>query len=100
MGIMNVVEDMGRHVDGEPDPTWDEAVAAFEAAAPARLVRPSRQLRVVYRYADGIFTATSPDLTDLKITGRSMYETRRLVREDLDGWLDPGVEVIEHFPRP
>jgi hypothetical protein len=97
---MSVVEDMGRHIDDEPDPTREEAIAAFEAATPARLVRPPRRLTVVYRYADGIFTATSPDLTDLEVTGRSMYETRKLVHQDLDDFLDPAVEVIEIAPRP
>lgn len=54
-----------------------------------------REIAVVYRYADGRFTATSPDLTDLEISGRSLDETRKLVRQDLAGFLDPAVKVIE-----
>jgi hypothetical protein len=100
VGIMSVVEDMGRHTDDEPDPTWEEAVASFEAATPVRVVRPLRQLTVVYRYADGIFTATSPDLTGFEVSGRSLYETRNLVQQDLAGFLDPAVEVIEFYPAP
>ena len=100
MGIMSVVEDVGTQMDDEPDPTWDEAVAVFEAATPVELVRGPREITVVYRYADGSFTATSPDLTGFAISGRSLHETRDLVRQDLAGFLDPAIKVIERFPAP
>lgn len=100
MGIISVVEDVGKHADDEPEPTWDEAVAAFEAATPVELVRPPQQITVVYRYADGSFTATSPDLTGFGISGRSLHETRGLVKQDLAGFLDAAVKVMERFPGP
>jgi hypothetical protein len=100
VGIMSVVEGVGQPVDDEPDPTWDEAVAAFEAATPVELVRPPREITVVYRYADRSFNASSPDLTGFEVSGPSLYETREQVRQDLAGFLDPAVKVIERYPRP
>jgi hypothetical protein len=97
---MSVVEGMGRDMDDEPDPTWDEAVAAFEAATPVELVRPPREITVVYRYADGSFTASSLDLAGFEVSGRSLHEIRELVRQDLVGFLDPAVKVIERYPPP
>lgn len=100
VGIMSVVEDVGRHIDDEPDPTWEEAIAAFRAATPARVVRPPRQLTVVYRYADGGFTATSPNLTGFTVSGPSLHETQQLVQQDLARFLDPAVKVVERYPSP
>jgi hypothetical protein len=97
---MSVVESVGRDIDNEPDPTWEEAIAAFRAATPARVVRPPRQLTVVYRYADGTFTATSPDLRGFKVSGSSLYEAQQLVRDDLADFLDPVVKVVERYPSP
>jgi predicted RNase H-like HicB family nuclease len=97
---MSVVNDMGTDMDDEPDPTWEEAVAAFEAAEPVEVVRPPRTVNVVYQYAAGVFTATSPELRGLRMTGRSLDETMGLVRASLDGWLDPAVTVEEHLPAP
>jgi hypothetical protein len=100
VGIMSVVEDVDKYTGDEPEPTWDEAVAAFETATPVELVRPRRHVTVVYRYADGSFTATSPDLTGFGISGRSLRETIELVKQDLAGFLDPAVEILERFPDP
>src|SRR5260370_15107071 len=97
---MSVVTDMGRNVEDEREPTWDEAVAALEAATPVQVVRPPRGVTVVYRYADGVFTATSPDVRGFRTTGRSLHETRSLVRQDLSQFLDPAVKVLERFPVP
>lgn len=87
-------------MDDEPDPTWEAAIAAFEAATPARVARPPRQLTVLYRYADRTFTATSPDLTGFEVSGPNLDLTRRLVQQDLAAFLDPAVEVIERYPAP
>jgi hypothetical protein len=100
VGIMGVVTEMGRNVEDEREPTWDEALAALEAATPVQVVRSPREVIVVYRYADGIFRATSPNVTGLRITGTSLHETRGLVRQDLERFLDPAVEVVERFPAP
>jgi hypothetical protein len=100
VGIMSVVKDVGAHMDDETEPTWDEAVAALEAAEPVELVRGPREITVLYRYADGRFTATSPDVTGFKISARSLHETRSLVQHDLADFLDPAVKVVEHFPAP
>jgi hypothetical protein len=100
VGIMSVVESVNRRMDDEPDPTWDEAVAAFQAATPVELVRGPRRIAVVYRYANGTFTATSPDIAGFEISGPSLDQTRRLVQQDLIGFLDPAVEVIERYPTP
>jgi hypothetical protein len=98
VGIMSVVTYVGRSMDDEDDPTWDEAVAAFDAATPVELLRSPRQVTVVYRYADDVFTATSPELRGFRITGRSLHEAKALVRHDLEGFLDPAIEVLEHVP--
>jgi hypothetical protein len=98
VGIMSVVEGVGRHMEDDQEPTWEEAVAEFEAAAPVELVRPPRKFTVVYRYTDGIFTATSPALRSFELTGRSLHETRELVKRDLGEFLDPEVEVEERYP--
>jgi hypothetical protein len=97
VGIMSVVTDMGGNMD-EREPTWDEAVAAFEAAVPVELVRPPREITVIYRYVDGIFTAMSPDVKGFRTTGCTLHETRQLVRQDLERFLDPSVKVLERFP--
>jgi hypothetical protein len=98
VGIMGVVTEMGRNLEDDREPTWDEAVAMLEAATPVEVVRPSREVRVVYRYTDGTFTAVSPDITGLRVTGTSLHETRELVRHDLERFLDPSVKVSERFP--
>jgi predicted RNase H-like HicB family nuclease len=100
MGIMNVVGNVGTHEEGEQEPTWDEAVAAFEAAEPVELVRSARKIVVMYRYADGTFMATSPALTGFEVTGASLHETRQRAREALAAYLDPAVEVVERFSQP
>jgi len=83
------------HDDNEPEPTWEEAHVAFETAEPAELVRPARKLRVVYRYADGSWSATSPDLEGFEVTGPSLAETKAKAAEDLAAFLDPAVELDE-----
>jgi predicted RNase H-like HicB family nuclease len=90
---MKVVRDMQ---DGqEPEPTWEEAHAAFEAAEPAELVRPARKLRVVYQLVGGSWTATSPDLEGFEVTGASLAEAKARTAEALGAFLDPAVELNE-----
>lgn len=79
----------------EPEPTWEEAHAAFEAAEPAELVRPARKLRVIYQLGDGNWTATSPDLEGFEVTGVRLAETKARAAEALDAFLDPAVELDE-----
>jgi len=98
VGMMSVVTDMGTDMEYEREPTWEEAAAEFDAAEPVELARSPRAITVVYRYADRIFTATSPDVRGFRITGRSLHETRDLVRQDLERFLDAVVEVRERFP--
>lgn len=98
MGIMSVVTKVGTDLEDEREPTWDEAVATLDAAAPVEVVRSPRKVTVMYRYADGIFTATSPEVKGFRTTGRSLHETRRLVSQDLRGFLDPAVEIVERIP--
>jgi hypothetical protein len=101
--MMSVVEDMHvdeRQDDNEPDLSWEDAVAEFEAGEPVELVRPPRKITIVYRYTDGRFYATSPDLTGFEVSGPNLYETKQLVREDLARYLDPTVEFGERFPTP
>jgi hypothetical protein len=96
---MGVVTDVGRNLVGEREPTWDEAVSAHEGGTPVEIVRPKRQVTVVYRYVDGVFTATSPQLRGLRVTGPTLKQTKALVREGLDRFLDPAVDVAEILPR-
>ena len=100
--MMKVVEDMAGHMhdDHEPEPTWEEANAAFEAAEPAELVRPARKLVVVYRYADGCWSATSPDLEGFGVVGLSLSEVKAKAAEDLAAFLDPAVELDERVVEP
>jgi hypothetical protein len=98
VGIMNVVTDVGANMDDEREPTWDEAVAALEAAVPVEVMRQRRQITVVYRYVDGIFTATSPEVAGFRVSGSSLFETRTFVKQDLERFLDPTVDVRERFP--
>jgi predicted RNase H-like HicB family nuclease len=98
MGIMNVVGNVDMNEQGEREPTWDEAVAAFEAAEPVELVRSPRKIVVTYRYADGSFVATSPALTGFEVAGSSLHEARLRAKEALAAYLDPVVEVVERFP--
>jgi hypothetical protein len=95
---MSVVTDVG--MDDEDNLTWDEVAAAFRAAAPAAVVRSPRRVSVVYLYADRTFTATSPDIPGFRVSAGSLREARRLAAEDLSGFLDPAVEVVERIPRP
>jgi hypothetical protein len=100
--MMKVVEDMPRHMDDdqEPEPTWEEANAAFEAAEPAELVRPARKLIVVYRYADGLWSATSPDLEGFEVSGPNLYAVKARAAEDLAAFLDPAVALEERVAEP
>jgi predicted RNase H-like HicB family nuclease len=98
VGIMNVVTDVGSNMDD--DPTWDEAIATFNAARPEELVRSPHHVTVVYRYADGVFIATSPEVRGFRVTGRNLREARTAAREDLEKFLDPAVEVRERVPGP
>lgn len=98
--MMSVVESMDtRRSDTEGDPDWAGALADWDAGEPADLLRPARTITIVYRYTDGRFYATSPDLTGFDMSGENLYETRQLVREDLARFLDPAVRLREVLPR-
>jgi hypothetical protein len=100
--MMSVVEDMDVHERQDntgPDPSWEDAVAEWDAGEPVDLERPRRKLTIQYRYIDGRFYATSPDLTGFEVSGPSLYETTQLVRADLQDFLDCTVELDEHMPR-
>jgi hypothetical protein len=99
--MMSVVEDMDvddRQDDAEPSPSWDEAVAEWDAGEPADLERPPRKITILYRYNNGRFHATSPDLTGFEVPGPSLHETKQLVRAALKDYLDPAVELNERMP--
>lgn len=100
-GHDEVVEKMTEYQqdDSEPEPSWDEAVAAFGSGEPVDLIRPNRKIVINYRYEDGRVHASSPDLTGFEVMGPTLYETKRLVRIDLAGYLDSGVELDEREPR-
>jgi hypothetical protein len=84
--------------EDDREPRLAEMIAAFEAGEPVDLVRPARTLTVEYRYTDGRWHATSPDLTGFEVTGRSLHEIRQLVRADLADYLDPAVTLDERVP--
>jgi hypothetical protein len=86
--------------DQEPEPTWEEANAAVEAAEPAELVRPARKLSVVYQYADGCRSATSPDLDGFAVVAASLSALKTKVAAALGNFLDPAVELDEHVAEP
>lgn len=97
MGIMSVVSDVDAEMDDEP--TWEEAMAALQDATPVEVARSPRSITVIYRYADGMFTASSPDVRGFHVSRPSLRETRRAARDDLADFLDPAVEVRERIPR-
>ncbi|MFC4058035.1 hypothetical protein ACFOWE_06995 [Planomonospora corallina] len=82
---------------------WDAAgggspVGAEEAArraAAAQAVRDRRSVRVDYRQARRDWRATSPDLPGFDMRGRTLAETRRLVREELTGRFGARVAVAD-----
>jgi hypothetical protein len=99
--MMSVVEDMDVHDrqdDAEPGPSWEDAVAEWDAGEPADLERLPRKITILYRYIDGRFHATSPDLTGFEVSGPSLHETTQLVRANLRDYLDPAVELDERIP--
>jgi hypothetical protein len=98
VGIMNVVKDVGTDMDDTRDPTWEEALAEFNDALPVELERSPRKITVVYRFTGGGFAATSPDLRGFRVTGRTLREVKAAARHDLQGFLDPAVEVVEREP--
>ena len=93
---------MARHVerDSGSDPTWDEAVAGFEAGQPAELARSPRTVAIEYRYADGRWWATSPELTGFALCASSLPEVKSLVADKLVAYLDPAVKLEEHVVEP
>lgn len=95
---MSVVSDVGADIGDEREPSWEEAIAEFNDATPVELSRSPRAITVVYRYADHIFTATSPDIKGFRVAGPSLHETRGLVRQDLERFLDQAVTIEERFP--
>jgi hypothetical protein len=98
MSVMKGMHVQGRQGDTEPDQGWNAAVAEWEAGEPAELERPPRKVTILYRYIDGRFEATSPGLAGFEVHGRSLHETKQLVRADLAGYLDPSVELHERMP--
>lgn len=97
MGMMKVVTGMSNHRPSqvEAEPTWDEAVAELEAGAPAEVVRSARSVAVEYRYSDGVWRATSPDIVGFVATGQTFAEVKTHAREDLASYLDAAVSIDE-----
>jgi hypothetical protein len=95
MGVVELVDGLSEWDD---EPTWDEAAAAFGTGTPVQLARPERKVTIRYRYEDGHCKATSPQVTGFEVIGADLQETRALVRQKLDAWLDPAVELDEIMP--
>ena len=97
---MRAMNDMAESAqdDQEPEPQLDEVLAAFEAGEPVELVRPTRALIVEYRYADGSWTATSPDLSGFEMSSPSLHEIRRDVKAHLARYLDQTSTLDERVP--
>jgi hypothetical protein len=76
------------------DPSWGEAVAAFDTATPALLGRcPSRTLVIDLAWDGNEWTATSTDLEGFKVRGTDREWVVLYSRASLRGWLDPAVKV-------
>ena len=75
--------------------TWEEALAAFEAATPVKVVRSPRTVTVEYRHEGGAVIATSPELPGLQRSGRNLDEARSAMRDLLEPFLDLGVTIAE-----
>lgn len=100
MGIMTLVSNVATSGPGGDDrePTWQEAVAEFEAAQPVELARSARKILVIYRYVDGRFLARSPELRGFEVSDSSLRGARELAHEALCAYLDPAVEIVECLP--
>jgi len=77
----------------ESEPDYAEALAAFEAAEPAEVVRPPRAILIEYRCDDDGWHATSPQIDGLFADGPVLAEVQRTVCKRLAEWLDPAVNV-------
>jgi hypothetical protein len=96
------VEDMARHVESEtePDPTWEEAAAEFEAGEPVELARSPRTLVIDYRYSDDRWRATTSALAGFVVSAASLPEAKALVAAELAEYLDPAVKLDERVAEP
>ncbi|WP_449064294.1 type II toxin-antitoxin system HicB family antitoxin [Planomonospora algeriensis] len=68
-------------------------------ATPVEVVRDRRSVRVEYRRLRHGWRAVSPDLPDLDVRSRTLADAKRLVREALEGWLDPQVTIVDRVVR-
>lgn len=80
-------------MDDEPDPTWEEAVAAFEAATPVRLVRPPRTVVIDLTCYGSVWVATSAQLGGFSASGFTASGVEKIARDNLEAWLDPAVTL-------
>jgi predicted RNase H-like HicB family nuclease len=95
--------DMGTPDPGladEPAPSWEQAVAEFEAGEPGEVVPAPQTIMVIYQYLAGKWHAYSPSIKGFEAQGRSFAETRAAVRADLGGYLHPLVALDERVWHP
>ena len=81
----------------EEDEPLGEVLAAFEQGAKGLTMPPGWDRRIVvdYRYHDGSWRAYSPQLTGFDVRGRTLAETKSFVRQELDGFVDDTVTLVE-----
>jgi hypothetical protein len=82
------------------DLTWEQAVADFEAATPAEVVRPPRTVDVIYQYLGRRWRASSPSVRGFDVSADSLDQVREIARSSLTDYLDPAITLSERIWNP
>ena len=84
----------------EGDMTWEEALAEFEEATPAEVVRPARTIDVIYQYISGRWRAAVPSIRSFAAVGATLDEVRQITRSSLRDYLDCAITLREQYWNP
>jgi hypothetical protein len=88
------------NMDPEADLTWEQALAEFETATPAEVVRAPQRIEVIYQYLGGRWRAFSPNLTGFDASGASLRQVREVALTSLRSYLHSAVELRERYWHP
>ncbi|MFC4058033.1 hypothetical protein ACFOWE_06985 [Planomonospora corallina] len=79
--------------------SWEDTEKIFRHAVPVEIVRGRRSVHVEYRRLRQGWRAISPDLPELDVRSHTLTDAGRLVRQTLEGWLDPQVVIVDQVVR-
>jgi hypothetical protein len=80
------------YLDGSAAESYLDEIRKTE---PVEVVRSPRRVTVVYRYGNGMHTATSPEIPGLEETSEDRTRLKEIIRLKLAAFLDPAVEIVE-----